>query len=141
MPISPQQQYADYGLIVPRHEVRFRNVSDLPGVRVEPVSGIETKVKPVVITTKESYDFEGVESGRRNGLFSNDGTPYKIDGGRIEPDLERDGLYRTAHRNSLNDRITSSPEGGYTLGAVELKVNNTLFFNELFAKWGFPAAF
>mgnify|MGYP001597830123 FL=1 len=71
MPISPQQQYTDYGLLVPRDTIRFRDVSNMPGSRVEPASsGIETKVKPVVITAGEEYDFEGVaSSSERSGLL------------------------------------------------------------------------
>lgn len=134
MPITSQQQYADYGLIVPRPTVRFRDVSDLPGVRVEPVSGIETKVKPVVRTSGEDYDFEGVTSGERSGLLNIGVVTYKIKGCRIEEALGN-GLYRRRYGD------TPIPRKGNLSIIVEMELDNTRNVNNIFTKEGFAVPY
>ncbi len=133
MPISPQQQYTDYGLLVPRSTVRFRDVSDFSGVRVEPVNS-ETKVKPLVITSGENYDFEGVASGGRSGLWSFDGLDYKIKGCRIERAFETEGLYRIHH-------LFHDVEGGQLLSDAENDIKCTSDINDILTRAGFTVAY
>ena len=134
MPISPQQQYSEYGLLVPRREVRFRDVSGFLGVRVEPVSGIETKVKPVVITAGEDYGFEGIATiSRRSGLLIVDGRALKVEGCNIEQALRKKGDYRT------DDRGT--PKGGYVRSIAEKRIQAILRINEKLTNEEFPVAY
>lgn len=133
MTISPQQQYTDYGLLVPRNTIRFRGLIGMPGVKVEPVSGIETKVKPVVITAGEDYDFEGVASGGRSGLLIVDGSTLKVEGSNIEQALRKKGDYRTDNRGT--------PEGGYIRSIAEKRIQAILRINEKLTNNEFPVAY
>ena len=132
MATNNQQQYSglEYGLLIPRPTVKFRDLSDVPGVRVEPVnSEKDTSVKPVVITTGETYDFEGVKSGGRSGLlrFAEAGPSYKIKGCRIERTLGN-GLYQREYGTS---RV---PANGHLLALVEQEIKNTIDNNEILTK-------
>ena len=129
MPISPQQQYSDYGLLVPRRTIRFRYVSNLPGVN----SGIETKVKPVVITSGKDYDFEGIAAiSRRSGLLIADGSALKVEGCNIEHALSKKGVYRTG-----DEKIPV----GYILAIAEKRLDAVRKTNERLIGEGFLVAY
>lgn len=121
-----------------RHRVGLREADEV-GAWVEPVNST-TPVRPVVMTSNESRNLEGLRSGRRSALFELDGQPadegFKVKGGGIESAFKSSGLYRTSHRN-----LGYAPEGGCVLSAVEREINNTLFFNELFTAEGFPVPY
>ena len=140
MDTNNHQQYGglEYGLLVPRPTVKFRDLTDMPGVRVEPVnSEIGTSVKPVVITEGDEYDFEGVRSGGRSGLlkFVEDGPSYKVKGCRIEQALTTEGLYRSS-RNLMN--ILYDPLGGQVISDADNELNWTQTYNEILIEEGFP---
>jgi len=132
MPISPQQQYSEYGLLVPRSTIKFRDVSDIPGVRVESVnSGVESKVKPIIRTGLEPYDFEGVASGGRNGLVIIDGIPYKVKGCNIEEAFRGNGLYTATH-------FVDNPKGGLQLRLAKDDLVKTNEIHKLLTREDFP---
>jgi hypothetical protein len=139
MPISPEQQYSEYGLLVPRPTVKFRDLSGVKEladkVRVEPVnSEVDLNIKPVVITSREHYDYEGVRSQGRGGIILFGGVKYKIKGCRVELALESQDLYRETHASNV-------PKGGQLLSDVVEEIENTRKSNELLIAEGFSVPY
>lgn len=133
MPLSPQQQYSEYGLLIPRATIKLKDLSGMPGVRVEPPS---SPVKPVVITTGDEFDLEGLASGRRSGLLSIDGVVYKFKGCAVEEALNSDRLYTRVRKL----RHSVDTLGGQLLSDAQNEIEWTLVYNGILAGEGFPHA-
>lgn len=137
-PNNNQPQYGGmlHSLYVPRPIIKFRDLTDIPGVRVESVnSGIETKIKPLVITTGESFEVEGVQSGRRSGLITINGNVYKIKGCRIEEAFEIEGRYSKTRKTGL---LEYDAMGGQLLSDAQNEIYWTNIFNEILKSENFP---
>ena len=113
-----------YGLLVPRDNIKFRQVN----ARVESIEEA-VKAPPLVITTKTDYDFIGAKSGQRSGLVSINGDMLKIKGCAMEPAFEVDGHYTVNHGTRYND-----PEGGITRPDVMREVINTIILNKVLSR-------
>jgi hypothetical protein len=129
MVFSTTEHYTKYGLLVARDPVKLRDISDQMGVEVDPP---DSPVKPLVITTKESYDYEGVKSGDRSVLLIVNGLVLKIKGCNVEAALQIDGPYRETYRNQ-NDA-----QGGELKVYADNEIQRTNDFNERLNRGGFP---
>ncbi len=125
-------QYTDYGLLVPRDPVKFKIV---PGW-FESLNTTGNRVTPLVRTTDENFNFEGIESGTRSGLLLMDGLILKIKGCNIGAAF-KDGceIYRTT-RDELF-KPGKETYGGQVLADAEKELRWLAIYNQIISQEGF----
>ncbi len=125
--ISSILEQADYGLLVPRKQIRLKRVNG----HVKAFDSVTTIFEnPIVLTTSDRYDLVGIASGHRSALVNIGGIAYKIKGCAIEKAFTSDGLYRRT-------RNKEAPKGGVLLADAENELQRTRQIGELLTQEGF----